>query len=328
MNSFFDLKIQDMSDVFCMQYDFCEGYCIGTIAGHDGLYLICQKTQTAKRLPEEYQKVISKVVADSCNKLGEHIYHFECQSTKDGTIMIRMMEYDFMIALANSKWHRNKKRLKLPRSCIIYLRTQDTSMKEDTLEIELQDGNVVRYKVPILMVRNYSIEEIFEKRLLILLPYYIIKYEKELSAIAGNEARLQALEQEYRYIIYRLEQMTKEDNTALFKDMMQMIRRVMDYILRKNEDVEERMADTMGGKVMWLPSDELKKARNEGIECGIEQGIERGIEQGIEQGELENSKKMFKKCLKRGDSKQEAMDFAEIDQALADELYEEFLNEQ
>lgn len=109
--------------------------------------------------------------------------------------MIRMMEYDFMIALANSKWHRNKKRLKLPRSCIIYLRAQDTSIKEDTLEIELQDGNVVRYKVPILMVRNYSIEEIFEKHLLILLPYYIIKYEKELPTIAGNEARLQALEQ-------------------------------------------------------------------------------------------------------------------------------------
>ena len=49
---------------------------------------------------------------------------------------------------------------------------------------------------------------------------------------------------------------------------------------------------------------------------------------GIEQGELENSKKMFKKCLKRGDSKQVAMDFAEIDQSLADELYEEFKKEQ
>ena len=39
------------------------------------------------------------------------------------------------------------------------------------------------------------------------------------------------------------------------------------------------------------------------------------------------SKKIFKKCLKRGDSKQEAMDFAEIDQSLADELYKEFKKE-
>ena len=65
----------------------------------------------------------------------------------------------------------------------------------------------------------------------------------------------------------------------------------------------------MGGQVLEY---EAKRIRNE----------------AIEQGELENSKKMFKKCLKRGDSKQEAMDFAEIDQALADELYEEFLKEQ
>lgn len=37
---------------------------------------------------------------------------------------------------------------------------------------------------------------------------------------------------------------------------------------------------------------------------------------------------MFKKCLIRGDSKQEAIDFAEINQSLADELYEEFKKEQ
>lgn len=32
------------------------------------------------RLPEEYQKVVSKVVEDSCNKMGEWVYHFECQT--------------------------------------------------------------------------------------------------------------------------------------------------------------------------------------------------------------------------------------------------------
>lgn len=59
----------------------------------------------------------------------------------------------------------------------------------------------------------------------------------------------------------------------------------------------------------------------------LEEGIERGIEEGIERGELMKSIKIFKKCLKRGDTKQEAMDFAEIDQTLADELYEEFQRE-
>ena len=40
------------------------------------------------RLPEEYQKVISKVIADSCNKVDKLVYHIECQSTKDGNMVL------------------------------------------------------------------------------------------------------------------------------------------------------------------------------------------------------------------------------------------------
>ena len=63
------------------------------------------------RLPEEYQKVISKVVADSCSKLGEQVYHFECQSKADGGMILRMIEYDFMLALAESISCGKKRRL-------------------------------------------------------------------------------------------------------------------------------------------------------------------------------------------------------------------------
>ena len=41
------------------------------------------------RLPEEYQKVVSKVVADSCSKMGDTVYHFECQSKKDRSMILR-----------------------------------------------------------------------------------------------------------------------------------------------------------------------------------------------------------------------------------------------
>lgn len=47
--------IEDMSDVFFEQHDFVDGYCVGTIKGHNGLYLINQQSQIAKRLPDNYQ---------------------------------------------------------------------------------------------------------------------------------------------------------------------------------------------------------------------------------------------------------------------------------
>lgn len=88
-------------------------------------------------------------------------------------------------------------------------------------------------------------------------------------------------------------------------------------------DTVKEYIDFSRNEILWKEMDSMT-----GLGMSIlEEGFEKGIEQGIEQGELINSKKIFIKCLKRGDSKQEAMDFAEIEQALADELYEEFKRE-
>lgn len=141
------------------------------------------------RLPEEYQKVVSKLVADSCNRIEKQIYHFECQSTNDGNMILRMVEYDFMIALVDSLSRKDKKKIRFPRSCIIYLRATKNTLSEELMEIEMADGQTFTYRVPIIKLKEYSIDEIFEKNLLILLPYYIINYEKDISEIAEDKMK-------------------------------------------------------------------------------------------------------------------------------------------
>ena len=39
----------------------------------------------------------------------------------------------------------------------------------------------LKYGIPILKVKNYTLEDIFERRLWMLIPFYIFRYEKELS---------------------------------------------------------------------------------------------------------------------------------------------------
>ena len=73
-----EFKIKDMSDVFCVQYDFSDGYCIGTVKGYDGLHLICRETQTAKKLPDEYQETPIYISPD-------------CGGYKNGLIMVSRM---------------------------------------------------------------------------------------------------------------------------------------------------------------------------------------------------------------------------------------------
>ena len=229
------------------------------------------------RLPEEYQKVVSKVVADSCNKIMEQIYHFECQSTSDGNMILRMVEYDFMIALTESRNQLDKRKIKFPRACIIYLRATKNTLTEEQIEIEMADGQIITYRVPTIRLRDYSIDEIFEKNLLILLPYYIINYEKELSKVAEEKERKEKLLSEFIAIISRLEKATKEDE-GLFLDIVKMMQRVMRYLLREEPEMKERMGDVMGGKVLSLPSDKLRKERSIGISQGISQTISALIE--------------------------------------------------
>ena len=226
------------------------------------------------RLPEEYQKLLSKVIADSCNRIGDRVYHFECQSKKDGSMILRMVEYDFMIALSDSIRQKKKTELNFPRSCIIYLRSTENTLFEEQMKITFADDQQVTYKVPVLKLKKYGIDEIFEKNLLILLPYYIINYERDLKKIAASEEKTEQLMTEYQRIIKRLEFVTQSDTDRIFEDIIKMMQRVIDYLLRKEADLKERLGDVMGGKILPLPSDELREARAAGKAEGKAEGIQ------------------------------------------------------
>ena len=47
----------------------------------------------------EHMEQFGKVITDSISRIGHKIYRIECQSTDDSTMVMRMIEYDFAIAL-------------------------------------------------------------------------------------------------------------------------------------------------------------------------------------------------------------------------------------
>ena len=50
-------------------------------------------------LQNEHLEIMEdKVITDSYLKIADKYYHVECQSSPDGTMAIRMIEYDFLIA--------------------------------------------------------------------------------------------------------------------------------------------------------------------------------------------------------------------------------------
>ena len=103
-----------------------------------------------------------------------------------------------------------------------------------------------------------------------LLRVGVIKFNKAVFAKDG--AKTQKLIEEFRSIVGRLEKITKDDETGVFHDIMKMMQSVMRHFLRKEPELKERMGDVMGGKVLPLPSDELREQRALGVQEGISQG--------------------------------------------------------
>lgn len=82
---------------------------------------------------EDDSQKVSKVISDSYLKLNGVIYHIECQSNADGSILIRILDYNMQIAFENAKLSNSKEILEvqLPNSAIMMLRpTSDDEPKK------------------------------------------------------------------------------------------------------------------------------------------------------------------------------------------------------
>lgn len=212
------------------------------------------------QLRNEQQLEDGEIITDARLKIGNKVYHIECQSTDDVTMAIRMIEYDFVIALENGEKIGRKYRIEFPKSCVLYLRYGKNT--PDFLEVEmvLPDGKLCEYKVPTVKAGDYTKDVIFEKKLLILLPFYVMKYEKIAGMIEKDPVMLQELLKDYEDIRRRLEEeMAIPERSALYMDLNKLIIRISDHIFRDEEKVQKGVAEIMGGKVLQLESERLRE---------------------------------------------------------------------
>ena len=216
------------------------------------------------QLRNEYQRVDGEIITDSRLLIGNKIYHIECQSTDDTTMAVRMIEYDFATAVEFARKQGRRYRMEFPRSCVLYLRNSRNT--PDFLEIEmvLPDENIVHYRVPTMKLETYTRDSIFEKNLLMLLPFYIMRYEKRGHEMSEDPQLFQELLNEYEVIRSKLEvEITESGRSELFSDLIGLITRISDYIFRNEEKVRKGIGEIMGGKVLELESERLERLQKE-----------------------------------------------------------------
>ena len=172
--------------------------------------------------------------------------------------------------------------IEFPQSCVLYIRNHREHSLPDHHEaiVKFTDGQQIVYRVPILRAQNYTVDSIFEKRLLILLPYHILRYESFLKNSGSNTKKLEQLLTDYQKINDALEQCMDDKKSTLYIDMITLIEEIADYIIPKdNKNVRERLGDIMGGKILQLESERL-----------LEKGQLLGEAKGRAMGQVEGRK--------------------------------------
>ena len=211
------------------------------------------------QLRNEHQQKDGEIITDSCLLIGKKMYHIECQSTDDTTMAIRMIEYDFAIAVENAEKQGRRYRIEFPRSCVLFLRSSGNTPDYLEADVIFPDGKTHVYSIPAIKMADYTKDHIFEKNLLMLLPFYIMRYEKKKHDMRKNLELLQILLDEYDEIRINLEKELNETGKAeLYTNLTKLIVKIADHIFEKEEDIRKGIGDVMGGKVLELESERLK----------------------------------------------------------------------
>ena len=210
-------------------------------------------------------------------------YHIECESSlPDGKITVRLFEYDAQIALDEGMVTKETLTVTFPNMAVLYLRTYQKTPDKMKYVI-VTPGGTVQYDVPIMKVQTYSLDDIFEKNLLMLLPFYIFSHEKNFDVYNTDEQKLEELKGEYQVILDRLQKLEQQEAIGAFdkRTIIELSGDVIKEIAQKYENVRKGVGDMMSGALIET------EARNI-------------LQQGIQQGISEAKEKMAVKLLKRG----------------------------
>ncbi len=203
-------------------------------------------------------------------------YHLECQSSTDNSMVVRFFEYDAQIALDEGQIRGNILTVTLPHSAVLFLRHHTST--PDTLKIRMvTPGGTIEYDIYVMKSQQYTLKDIFQKNLLLLIPFYIFSHETRFKEYEKDETKLRMLQNEYEQIKNKLEELTSQGIISEYTrcTIIDMSNKVLEHIAAKYNSVKEGVKAVMGGKVLEYEAKTIKK---EGIREGIEQGIEQGIE--------------------------------------------------
>ncbi|MCM1126989.1 MAG: hypothetical protein NC429_11015 [Lachnospiraceae bacterium] len=226
-------------------------------------------------------KKIEEQDSDFLIKIESEVYLIECQSYDDGSMAIRIAEYAFIVARQFATWDIGHAVMPMPRFSVIYVKKTSKTPKTTVITFIFPDGQVVNYESENVILEQFTKEAIIEKRLFPYIPFYIARYEKDLTQGQNIDSAIIDLTY-FRDELLRLHE-ENELSDAEIIDLMGFVNTIVTHITNGNKN-EERLVNIMGGTIIETESEKLIR---QGLRQGMRQGqaemiIEFGQEEGLD----------------------------------------------
>ena len=221
------------------------------------------------------------VLSEMIETLITKLYHFECETWYDNSIVVRIAEYTSAIAIDNVETTKDGVILNYPSSVVIFLRPDNSIPRKLKITHRAPTGDELSYEVPTLQIKDFSIDDIFDKKLLILLPFYLFRYVDEFDEMEDNADRRKELENGLQKISDRLSKLVeaKEINVYQQRTTLRLLKRVSDRLTKDFHELREGVDKIMSGYIARTDADDI-----------------------LEQGEMRQAKKTASRMYESGNS--------------------------
>ena len=223
-------------------------------------------------------------------------YHFEVETWKDNTFAIRIAEYAAGAAYESIQLTDNGAKMTIPYSAVIFLRSANDIPNKLLIEIEYP-GGVASYDAPVMKVKDYSINELFEKKLLLLLPFFGFNFDDrfeqmEVNGIGELKAALDEIDG-------RLTSMVDagDIDEAQRNHLIDWMKRVLDKLTVNYSSVTKGVDDLMGGYILHTRTDDI---------------LDQGRAEGRAEGRVEGQNLMIEAMLRKGKTPEEIAELCSV----------------
>ena len=112
-------------------------------------------------------------------------------------------------------------------------------------------------------MQTYTLEDIWEKEIYLLIPFYIFTHEANFPKYNEDENLLQGLVNEFKEICIKMEELTQQGKMSELERriIIELSKKVIDNIARKYEKIRKGVDGIMGGKVIETEAKKMEEVR-------------------------------------------------------------------